>query len=189
MLSIMDLKNLVLRPNCLITPSPLAFVPGPSSLFFYDKPFAWLPEFLFEHGYKTNVIRLPFRYKKARTLAFKKWLSLNHTEHFHFILAHKTYLEFKDLIPKSMVASMTLLTSKTAVNPQLHLPNETPFHIEKSDLALFSIPPFYLAHQLICLSGEVAAIPYSQTFSNASKSLYDRFLDHCIKLAESELYA
>src|SRR5437868_1880579 len=87
----MDLQNLVLRPNCLITPSRLMFIPGPRSLFFYRKPFGLLPQFLYEHGYSTQVLSLPFRGPGNRKIALRKWLQ-THTQHtYHFVMDEITY--------------------------------------------------------------------------------------------------
>ena len=185
MLSRMDLKNLVLRPNCLLTPSQLVFLPGPRSLLFYTEPFGQLPGFLYEHGYRVQLINLPFRLKNARVRALTLWLQKNKGEKFHFVLAESTYAEFKSLIPAEAVASLTILTNLQAPSTA----GVQNFLIKDSSSALISTPITYRVHEIICLSSMVQATPYSQTFSNANRTLLDRFLDHCIKLAEDELYA
>lgn len=183
----MDMKNLVLRPNCLITPSELIFVPGPRSLFFYKKPFGQLPGFLYEHGYRTQLLSLPFRNQKLRNWALSNWLE-NHAEHsYHFIMDQVTYEPFEPLLAKAQIQTITILTTdseleiKSLANQKAYL-----FLIDK----LFSKTPLnYRLHRLFNLAYQTKIDTYQTTFSEFNRQLYDRFLDHCVKLAENELYA
>lgn len=133
MLVWMDLKNLALRPNCLITKYPLLFVPGPRGLFFNKKPFLFLPEFLYQHGYQVQILNLPSRNLENRKKAFQKWIE-KETKKINFIFDPKAKKELADLIPLHLKASFTEIQSETLK--------------ERAD--------------------------------------YERFLDHCIELAENE---
>ena len=173
----MDIQNLVLRPNCLLTKSSLVFVPGPRSLFFYQRPFGLLPTFLYEHGYRIALAPLPFRGLSRRRQAFKKWLNLKAEYRFHFFMSPVTYQELKDLIEPEKMESLTFLDKDSSDTPAI-LPS-----------VKFRTPLSYRLHQLIShLYGE--SVPtYDSTYSKFNAINYDRILDHCIKLAENEIYA
>lgn len=183
----MDMKNLVLRPNCLITPSELIFVPGPRSLFFYQNPFGQLPDFLYEHGYRTRLLPLPFRNPTLRLIALKEWLK-NHSDHtFHFIMDEVTYNELEPALATAQIQSLTVITDEENTDAK-SLANQKTF--------LFKLPkdhghiPFnYRLHQVFNWAYQTKTGPYDTTFSNFDRNQYDRFLDHCVKLAENELYA
>jgi hypothetical protein len=55
------LENLELRPNCLLTRSPLVFITGRRSLFYFLNYWNEIPGFLREHGYDVKVCSLPWR--------------------------------------------------------------------------------------------------------------------------------
>lgn len=181
------MKNLALRPNCLITPSELIFIPGPRSLFFYRNPFGLLPEFLYEHGYRTQVLSLPFRNKILRLSALKTWLK-NHTEHsYHFIMDEQTYAELEPALAQSQIQSLTIITTDQNADAK-SLANQKSF--------LFTLPrsrsktPLkYRLHKLFNLLYGTKTSPFEVTFSTFNDTNYNRFLDHCVKLAENELYA
>lgn len=175
MLSDMDLNNLVLRPNCLMTKSPLVFIPGPKSLFFYKKPFSDLPRFLEEHGYQVIILNLPFRSVKLRRRVFTDWLKKNERKTFHFITDSVTALEFKAALPQNQSISLTTITES--------LGNEVnhSFIVEKK-----SAPLHYQLHSLFNKLYKTKICPYSETFSVLNRPDYERFLDHCVELAENE---
>lgn len=187
MLIMMNLQNLALRPNCLLTQSQLVFISGPRSLFFYDNPFGDLPEYLYEHGYRTLILPLPFRNSLQRKDQFNKWLLQNQNETFHFVLDEFTFEEFESVLIGSFVKSLTVLTAKTA---EIH-PAKSNQHLFQTfqDVKLFPIPIGFYIHRLFCFLQNRKTGPYSLTFRNAKTSAFERFLDHCIKLAENELYA
>ena len=188
MLEVMNLKNLVLRPNCLLTKSQLAFVPGPRSLLFYKKPFGLLPEFLFEHGYQNVVLALPFQAKKTRRLAFRSWLDRNTTKNFHLILDDLTYFEFADLTQEPQFLSCTVISASDAVS-NVEAKNLTYFTIPDQLSQRLMTPLSYRLHQVLCWIRSQPVPNFSQTFSKSSRQTLDRFLDHCIKLAENEFHA
>ena len=55
------LIDLELRPNCLLTRSPIVFVTGRRSLFYFLNYWNEIPGFLREHGYEVRVCSLPWR--------------------------------------------------------------------------------------------------------------------------------
>ncbi len=184
----MNLNNLVLRPNCLMTKSPLIFVPGPRSLLFYKKPFGILPEFLFEHGYQTLVLPLPFQGKARRQQALQEWLASNNLKNFHFIADHTTYHEFSNIALESQTLSVTVITSsETNSNPPI--PKTTYFLIPNNIFQNVATPLSFRVHQVFCWLQKQPVTSYARTFSNSSRQTLDRFLDHCIKLAENEFNA
>jgi hypothetical protein len=193
----MDMKNLVLRPNCLITPSELIFVPGPRSLFFYKSVFGQLPEYLYEHGYRTQVLNLPFRNKNLRQIVFKKWIANHADQSFHLILNELTYDEFEPLLDHPFIRSLTIITEDENLDVK-SLPDQKSFlflipNRKKAERLraerLHAEPLHYLLHRLLNLFYRTKTSPYSVTFSNFDPKTYDRFLDHSVKLAENELYA
>ena len=183
----MDLQNLVLRPNCLITPSELIFVPGPRSLFFYRKPHSNLPEFLYEHGYRTQVLSVPFRGSSARRLALAKWLQ-THTQHsYHFIMDDVTFVELEPMLNHAQIQSITVITADTETDLKSE-PNQKSFLFQISKKR-HRIPLLYRLHQLFNFFYHTRTSDFATTFTDADRTTYDRFLDHCVKLAENELYA
>lgn len=181
------MKNLDLRPNCLITPSELIFVPGPRSLFFYKNPFGLLPEFLYEHGYRTQVLSLPFRNHTLRMYALKNWLN-THTEHtYHFIVDQITYQEFEPLLNQAQILTLTILTDDQEVDAKSS-ENQKSF-IFKVPRSRSTKPLYYKLHELFNLAYRTKTSSFDTTFSTFNRTNYDRFLDHCVKLAENELYA
>ena len=181
------MQNLDLRPNCLITPSELIFVPGPRSLFFYKNPFGLLPEFLYEHGYRIQVLSLPFRNHTLRMYALKNWLT-THTEHtYHLVMDQVTFEEFEPLLSQAQILTITILTTDQNADVKSS---------ENQKSYLFTLPrsrsktPFrYRLHELFNLVYRTKTSSFDTTFSNFNRTNYDRFLDHCVKLAENELYA
>ena len=188
MLETMNLKNLVLRPNCLMTKSPLVLVPGPRSLLFYKKPFGLLPEFLFEHGYQTLVLPVPFSNKLRRQLAFRNWLAANPSQTFHLILDESTYHEYSDFFTQPQILSLTVI-AVSAGNPGNSLKKATYFLTPTDLFQQLMTPIGYRVHQIFCWLRGLPVTNFAQTFSNSSRETLDRFLDHCIKLAENEFHA
>ncbi|MFZ3229387.1 MAG: hypothetical protein WA160_04220 [Pseudobdellovibrio sp.] len=187
----MDMKNLVLRPNCLLTPSDLVFLPGPRSLFFYKKMFGDLPRFLYEHGYRTMLLSLPFRNKLRRSEVFKNWLNYQSSKSYHFILDEITFKELQLILESAQVRTITILTTnKDLISTYKSNDKIQVFLVPNSASAS---PLYYSAHRLINSLLKIETAPFETTFtatkSKTNKNTYNRFLDHCIKLAENELYA
>ncbi len=47
----------------------------------------------------------------------------------------------------------------------------------------------YRLHQLFSKTIGTETPPYAETFSDSNMTNYNRFLDHCVKLAENDIYA
>lgn len=186
MLTSMNLQNLALRPNCLLTQSQLVFVPGLRSLFFYENPYGQLPDFLFAHGYSTLTLSLPFRHLSRRRKAFEDWLKQNKEKQFHFILDEGTYQEFSSLLVGSQIKSITVTCFK---GPSKIANNLYSFKMPNSILNWIRTPFSFRIHQSFHFIQGRKVGSYGLLFCNANRITYDRFLDHCIKLAENEIYA
>lgn len=68
------LENLELRPNCLLTRSPIVFVTGRRSLLYFLNYWNEIPGFLREHGYEVRVCALPWRGSVNRYQTLAKFL-------------------------------------------------------------------------------------------------------------------
>lgn len=184
----MNLKNLVLRPNCLLTKSPLVFLSGPRSLFFFSKPYGDLPAFLFEHGYRIAIPSLPFTSRQGRSNAFTNWVQTQKDKTFHIITDEFTFEEFEKQLHEPYVRSLTVLTTKTGdvgvANTQQSL-----FQMHRENLHTTGETFHYKLHKLWVGAKNRRATPFDLTFHSANDFAYQRFLDHCVKLAESEMYA
>ncbi len=187
MLLPMNLNNLVLRPNCLLTKNPLVFIPGPRSLFFYRSPWGQLPQFLFEHGYVTLTLSLPFRSLLIRQLQFQNWLFQNKDKKFHFILDSLTFNELNKFLPNESTESVTVIYEKNYAQ-QPATSNFKNFYSWVPAVASTATSK-YLLHQVFCRIFNTQTPAYSQTFSDCNLMNYNRFLDHCINLAENDVYA
>ena len=165
MLETMDLHNLVLRPNCLLTKYPLVFINGPRSLFYYEKLGENLQDFLEAHGYKVQCPTIAFRSTDLRTLGLKNWFKQNPSAHYHLVLAKQTREELKDVFSQMPNLSFTY----------------------SDDFAGEATPPLkYRLHQLFCKLNMSQALDYSAVFPVKTKPVYDRFLDRCVELAEND---
>lgn len=166
----MNTDNLVLRPNCLLTKYPLVFLTGVRSLFFYEKLGGFLQDFIAAHGYVVESPVLPFRSRKARKACLRHWLGQQSSKKFHFILSRNTFEEFRELFKNYEDSTFTII-SKDLIPVQHELARE---------------PLSYRLHRLICRVYRLPAEPFNQTLQDKSTEFYDRFLDHCIELAENE---
>lgn len=166
----MDTDNLALRPNCLLTKYPLVFISGVRSLFYYDKLGPDLQDYIAAHGYQVLSPVMPFRSQNLRRRYLQYWLENQNGKRFHFVLSSKTHLEFKDLLEKyenSNSSSTFSLSSEFADSTK-----PAPLH--------------YQLHRLFCLGLGIKTESYSDGLPGTDKLFLDRFLDHCIDLAENE---
>ncbi len=183
MLLSMNFDNLVLRPNCLLTKSPLVFVPGPRSLFHYEHSYGYLPRYLCEHGYVTSTLSLPFRGLQLRKVAFKKWLNSSAGRN-HLIMDQLVYGELKSELESPLgldcKQSLTVIAS-------------TNFDAPSAEIFIVAEKQFtsarYACHRILSRAQQTTTPPFERTFLNFNQLTYDRFLDHCVKLAENEIYA
>lgn len=68
------LVDLELRPNCLLTRSPIVFVTGRRSLLYFLNYWNEIPGFLREHGYEVRVCSLPWRDSANRFQTLSRFL-------------------------------------------------------------------------------------------------------------------
>jgi hypothetical protein len=176
--------NLVLRPNCLLTRSPLAFISGPRSLFAPQKMATDLQEFVQAHGYQTESPWLPFRSTSQRKAFLHDWLLKNKSRSFHFFMAADTWNELQMILEENFhpFSTITIINRKE---------NTSRSHLENVELHSFAVeecssPILYQLHQLFCKVMGTNALNYEETLLAKDPTLYDRFLDHCIDLAENE---
>jgi hypothetical protein len=166
-----------------LTQWPLVFITGPRSLFYSEPDAADLQKYIEAHGYPLRKLILSFRNKKARQFNFSNWLQLNKNQAFHFVMAVETYLEFKELLTLFVSNSNSTLTlvqaSPLELNPPCH-------HFKVPPLEDSQIPVIYKAHQLFCRLFQSFSVNYENTLSLKNDLQYDRFLDHCIELAEND---
>lgn len=66
--------DLELRPNCLLTRSPIVFVTGRRSLLYFLNYWNEIPGFLREHGYEVRVCSLPWRDSANRFQTLSRFL-------------------------------------------------------------------------------------------------------------------
>lgn len=185
----MDLENLALRPNCLLTRSPLVFVSGPRSLFSPEPMAAELRQFIQAHGYQVAPLWMPFRSDQQRRKTVQQWLQQNQTKSFHFFMADQTWLELQPVFERCWHPHSTL----NLIRQPSDIPASLTLHtrLEKMPLTYFevprSVPPLrYRLHTLFCALMNSRAVHFEQTLLQKNRALYDRFLDHCIELAENE---
>lgn len=164
----MNNDNLVLRPNCLLTKYPLVFITGTRSLFFYEKLGEQLQTFIAAHGYMVLSPAMPFR-SSHRKKYLAEWLKQQKYQQFHFVLSRQSHKELSGPLKDYLNSTFTLTTE--ILNP----PNKK-----------LSEPLSYQAHKLFCLALGATSDPYNETLQDKSTEFYDRFLDHCIELAENE---
>ena len=172
MLDSMDIYNLALRPNCLLTRSPIVFLNGPRSLFFYEKLGGTLQDYIQAHGYQVLNPTLAFRNKELRKHQLEKFLKTQNSQKFHFILGAQTQNEFNEIFKTYPESTFT--------HPEDFL---------KEDIPKPSTPLSYRFHQLLTNLYHIKSENYWATFPVKNVVLYERFLDHCIELAENEIYA
>ncbi len=176
--------NLVLRPNCLLTRSPLVFISGPRSLFSPQKMGADLQDFVLAHGYQIESMWLPFRSASNRKIFIERWFQKNKSRSFHFFVASETWIEFKQILEANFHPYSTItIINLNSETPRSQLENVELFNFESLPT---SSPVLYSFHKLFCAALGYKALPYSDTLLTKDLSLYDRFLDHCIHLAENE---
>lgn len=171
MLDSMNLENLVLRPNCLLTRKPLVFVNGPRSLFYYEKLGGFLQDYVGAHGYQLMAPVLPFR-GPSRALAFKNWLAHQPQKKFHFVASSKTAEELHDFLTADPDSTMTLLDDFVRNAPAAERPKPT---------------IRYRFHQIFSRINGCEADPYFDSgWAERNAALYNRFLDRCVELAEND---
>ena len=169
MLEIMNTDKLALRPNCLLTRYPLVFINGVRSLFFYQQLAFELQDYVAEHGYMVLRPSLSFRDKTLRKQQLQNWLKQQKHEHFHFIMSSHTRNEFAVPLETYPNSSLTLTSDFMNMSATSEIP----------------IPLSYRLHQLFCSLMGAKTESYSELLNSPGPLLRERFLVHCVELAEN----
>lgn len=169
MLYSMLTHNLVLRPNCLLTRYPLVFITGPRSLFWSKRLASDLQDYIEAHGYQVLCPVLPFR-GPTRSKSLQNWFKRQPNHKFHIFLSSTSAQEFKEVLAGIHSVSVTLTDS----------------FIDSSSLKP-TTPFSYQLHTLFSKLNRTDSDPFHHTLNWSDPSLYDRFLDHCVELAENEV--
>lgn len=145
---------------------------------------AELQDFIAAHGYQIEPIWLPFRSKDLRQNILLNWMKKNKSKSFHFFLAYDTWLEFQKPLEELFhpYSTFTLINPKN-VSPQSNL-EEFKFHTFNVDQK--PTPFLYELHEIFCKVMGTKALRYDETLLDQDPILFDRFLDHCVHLAENE---
>lgn len=171
MLLAMNDENLVLRPNCLLTRYPLVFITGFRSLFYYKRLCPELQDFLTAHGYRVLSPPMPFRDVTQRQRDLLSWLRSQPESQFHFVLTEETATELESVIKEFPASTLTLLPGMFRSLFQNHS---------------LRTPLRYQLHSAYCRLQSLPTGPYLELSSEASEEFCQRFLDHCIELAEND---
>lgn len=168
----MNNDNLVLRPNCLLTKYPLVFITGTRSVFFYEKLGEQLQSFIADHGYMVLSPAMPYRSVQLRKKYLTQWLQQQEHLQFHFVLSKRSHQELSEVVEIFHNSTFTIISEILCQHEKLS--------------EMLNEPLSYQAHKLFCLALGIKADPYNETLQDKSTEFYDRFLDHCIELAENE---
>lgn len=171
MLLSMNTENLALRPNCLLTRYPLVFITGLRSLFHYRPLAKDLQDFLIAHGYRVLCPAMPFRQLEQRQNYLLAWLKAQPEQQFHFVLGEQTAAELAGVLNLFPDSTVTTIPGQLK---GLHEQKECP------------VPLAYLLHRAYCQLSLLKPSPYHETLPVVSQEFLERFLDHCIELAEND---
>ncbi len=164
-----------LKPNCLITRRPIRLITGPRSVFFYNKPWGSLTYALQEHGYKAELLQLPFSNPELRKSVFDK-----SNQPIHYIVDLVTYHELNIQPDNSPQSTFTVISSKEKIN-SINQKTENLFFFDP-EYRTFHLG--YFLHQKWCASRSIQTPSPENLFLNADLKTYYRFIDHCVVLAE-----
>jgi hypothetical protein len=171
-------RELALRPNCLLTRRPIYLLTGPRSIFYYRSPWKALHNYLYQHGYKVFVFKLPFQSKTAREDYLRAMQTkLNQS---HIICDATTYEQLKQILCQIENSTITVLSRYSIIN----LP-ENSFQI----LMNFKVcSPSYSLHRAYLKIRKIPTPTASEVGLRIPHKTYDQLLNHCIKLAEMDFY-
>lgn len=169
------LSGLELKPNCLLTRYPIAFVANPKSLFkFFDRLSDDVPAYLREHGYEVLVLEIPGRATDPARALIAALDSMSTRCHLIADSMHGSTFEMIANHKHPMVASLTLVSEPAQTRqPRLGRENHRP--------RLEDFKPLACAVETF----EIAA---ASTTHDGTKQFWfeSRFLDLAISLAERD---
>lgn len=102
-----DPKSLI--PNCLLTRSPIVFITGLRSPFYFRHYWNDLPTYLVAHGYDVRVLRLPWSGTKERRIWMEKLLA---QQSVHLIMDPQTAEEMAASIRSLPIRSLFIPRSR-----------------------------------------------------------------------------
>ncbi len=124
------------------------------------------------HGYQVISVPMPFRASAHRKLAFSNWRERQTCMNgFHFIMGPATFSEFESQLQLVPNSSVTIIGN----------------HFPILKFNFWQIPFRYRVHQWVCKLSKVKPERYEHTLTASDPLVYDRFLDHCVELAEDEV--
>ncbi|GIL17777.1 MAG: hypothetical protein BroJett040_15280 [Oligoflexia bacterium] len=143
------LKQVELRPNCLLTKAPLLFVSGKKSLFYFLSYWNHLPQILAEHGYEVYHLNLPWKNSTLRQEKLDFFLRTQ-AQSFHLFIDPSTETELKNLISQRhypTIQSITLVTdhqstliqTNNSLRPTAHPIEEIILHPTKKSSLLWKV--------------------------------------------------
>jgi hypothetical protein len=156
----------------------LLFLTGPRSLFYYRNPWEKAHYYLFEHGYKVEIVRLPFQNPEHRLL-YKK-IILKRLEHSHIFCDRVTYQQLSEVLTGLENSTLTLLTES-----DINGPEDTIFKVPSSDKPL-SLS--YWLHQKFLATKGLATPSTAEVLLKPNPQTYSDLLDRCVHLAELDFY-
>ncbi len=158
-----------LKPNCLLTRRPLIWITPPRSLFYYKKPWADIPLLLFEHGYKVNLLQLPFQNINLKKQVLNQ--KITKLKYSHIFVDSVTYMILKEDLLQLASSTITVIGKN----------DDGVFHFEPLNTC-FSLS--YFLHQKWCHFLNYQTPLQSETFISCSESTWHKLLEHCVYLAE-----
>lgn len=183
------LRNLELKPNCLLTRYPIVFLTGRRSIFYFRNYWNQIPNFLAEHGYEVEILELPWKNDALRSVSAQVLLSRRERP-CHLIADSSQMFELETIaalkLPQVMSTTVTSQSrSKTLTTADLR-PRFSVQILVLPQVKQLSLKGIFLsAHNLVfgksTDASEVGANSPAGTFLVERK-----YLEHAISLAERD---
>jgi hypothetical protein len=206
-------EDLELRPNCLLTRYPIAFVSGQKSLFKLFSYWNQIPRFLREHGYDVVVLEPAIGHKTEKPT---EWSSAVLTlldrfpEKIHIVADSSRHdgLEFLAQAKNEKIASLTVIRNvarRERKQRSFRPATASELRPLAQAIEVFSVEPCPMSekagrwtdrtalvllkfHNMFALKGhsEVDAVELAEVKQGRSWNLESRFLDLAVSLAERD---
>jgi hypothetical protein len=184
------LRDLELKPNCLLTRYPIVFLTGRRSIFYFKNYWNQIPNFLFEHGYEVEILELPWKGDALRSAAAQ--IKLSRRERPCHLIADSSQLEELEAIvalnlPTVVSATVTTLAKVSSVKPDDLKPRASGVQtLVLPPLKQLSIKAIFLSIHNLMFGKSTAAAEVGAN-SPADTFLVERkYLEHAISLAEHD---
>lgn len=180
-----------LKLNCLLTSSPLVFIPGKRSVFYFMAYWNEIPHWLASHGYDVFTLPLPWKNPKRRLEALETFFRRQSEakEKIHLFIDSSSLDEITSLLEKadpSCLSSVTLVGKNLEKN--LNLSPRCSIAIEETELpeeSSSASPLFWLLHRIWTLQFQKVSL--SQLGWKLSRLQGDFLLERVQFLAERDL--